>query len=525
MKRQVKAGIIIDNYPPTSWEKQILQSIRDAQHIELSFIIYLNNKKREVPDIGPGSEKIIKGSVTSQGMANDSTLTSIQGHTPDWILSLSKTRLNGGILTLPAWGVWTFRHLAERIPFSGDFLNRSGSTSVFLDSLEADGKVRPLMEGCISVNLHSYHRHMKKVEEITRGWATMVSEKWRYGLMEERHPLEIATSQSAVADKGRIFHTEMIWKAKRMKRKLFGYEYWNVGQAKQSLESILQGKGLEVEWFKQDRDLYYADPFLYHDGDKNKIIMEEVDYRSVKGFITEWSIVDDEISSEERATIHNGTHLSYPYIIRDKGELYCVPENSERGEVTLYKYEEKGWEQVQTILKNFSAVDSTIFNHEGRWWLFCTRGAGLNRDNEELHIFYADQLIGPWLPHKGNPVKVDVRSSRPAGAPFSHKGTLYRPAQDCSVTYGGAVVVNRIEKLSPFYFKEMSVSRIEPEKSGLYPDGVHTISVTDGMIVVDGKRTEYHVKHLLKKLYYYRPVPLEKVLTEPLTEMKKYQVE
>lgn len=525
MKRQVKAGMIIDNYPPTSWEKQIIQNIREDQHVELSFIIYFNHKKAGVSGGRPGNDTMIKGHATTQGRLDGSTLVSIESHTPDWILSLSKTRLKGEVLTLPAWGVWTFRHLSERIPFSLDFLNRSGSTSVFLDRLQADGKARPLMEGYISVSLHSYRRHMEKVEEVTRGWPAMVSEKWRDGLLEERHPLELVPSRPAVADKGRIFHTEMIWKAKRMKRKLFGYEYWNVGQTKQSLESMLEGKGLEVEWFKQGRDLYYADPFLYHDGGKHKIIMEEVDHRSVKGFITEWSIVDDTITSEERATIHNGTHLSYPYIIRDKGELYCIPENSERGEVTLYKYEEKGWGQGQTILKNFSAVDSTIFNHEGRWWLFCTRGAGLNRDNEELHIFYADQLTGPWLAHKGNPVKVDVRSSRPAGAPFSHKGSLYRPAQDCSVTYGGAIVVNRVEKLSPFYFKETSVSRIEPEKSGLYPDGVHTISVADGRIVVDGKRTEYHVKHLLKKLYYYRPVPLEKVLTEPLTEMKKYQVE
>jgi len=54
----------------------------------------------------------------------------------------------------------------------------------------------------------------------------------------------------------------------------------------------------------------------------------------------------------------------------------------------------------------------------------------------KLRVWFADDLLGSWCPHPGNPVKPDIRSARPAGTPFVHDGALYRPAQDCSRTYG-----------------------------------------------------------------------------------------
>ena len=62
----------------------------------------------------------------------------------------------------------------------------------------------------------------------------------------------------------------------------------------------------------------------------------------------------------------------------------------------------------------------------------------------DLHIWWSDDLFGQWRPHAANPVKIDARSARPAGTPFVHAGTLYRPAQDCSHTYGGAVAICRV---------------------------------------------------------------------------------
>ena len=118
-------------------------------------------------------------------------------------------------------------------------------------------------------------------------------------------------------------------------------------------------------------------------------------------------------------------------------------------------------------------IDPTIFQYEGRWWLFGTRAdAG---DNFKLFGWHADELTGPWRPHSANPLKTDIRSSRPAGPPFVHDGALYRPAQDCSTGYGAAVVVNRVLTLTPDAFEEEIVSRIAPDTGGRYPTGLHTL--------------------------------------------------
>src|SRR5439155_16783323 len=109
-----------------------------------------------------------------------------------------------------------------------------------------------------------------------------------------------------------------------------------------------------------------------------------------------------------------------------------------------------------------------------RWWLACTR-----RDvgeNMPLFVWHARSLEGPWEPHALNPVKADIRSSRPAGTPFVHRDILYRPAQDSSRMYGGGIVINRVLRLTPTEFKEEPAAAVEPFSEGPFPDGIHTLS-------------------------------------------------
>ena len=94
-------------------------------------------------------------------------------------------------------------------------------------------------------------------------------------------------------------------------------------------------------------------------------------------------------------------------------------------------------------------------------------------------------------PHALNPVKMDVRSARPAGTPFIHKGVLYRPAQDCSNAYGGRIAINRVNRLTATEFDEETVKFIEPFIDGPFPDGIHTLSAVGDITLVDGKRERF----------------------------------
>jgi hypothetical protein len=189
--------------------------------------------------------------------------------------------------------------------------------------------------------------------------------------------------------------------------------------------------------------------------------------------------------------IDTGTHASYPYLFQWDGQFWCVPETFQAQEVRLYRATEfpVEWELESVLIRGVAALDPTVLHHAGRWWLFCTDHK--TGPNSKLRIWHADHLTGPWLPHPLNPVKTDIRSSRPAGTPFVVDDILYRPAQDGSQTYGGRVTINRVNVLSETEFSEEVVATIGPLRQGPYRDGLHTISAIGDRTVVDARRDTF----------------------------------
>src|SRR6202022_4835217 len=115
------------------------------------------------------------------------------------------------------------------------------------------------------------------------------------------------------------------------------------------------------------------------------------------------------------------------------------------------------WVRESALFSAFDGVDTTLFPHAGRWWAFCTRYS--RGSTLALNAFFADSPRGPWSPHALNPIVVDVSSARPAGQPFTVDGTLYRPGQDCSESYGGGLAIARIDELTPAAYRETIVQR------------------------------------------------------------------
>ncbi len=99
-----------------------------------------------------------------------------------------------------------------------------------------------------------------------------------------------------------------------------------------------------------------------------------------------------------------------------------------------------------------------------------------------------------------NPVVVDVSCGRPAGRPFSADGVLYRPGQDCTRSYGGGLVIARIDELTPVTYRETVVRRRSADTFERYSSGVHTVGVTSDAIVLDGKHVTYDLRKVVWKL-------------------------
>jgi hypothetical protein len=271
--------------------------------------------------------------------------------------------------------------------------------------------------------------------------------------------------------------------------RLFSHEVWAIGLVD---EPLLPGRVLgKVQWIKNPPGRFWADPFgVEYDG-KLYVLCEEFDYISDRGVVTAISF-DKSLKVQRREVVLRSTaHMSYPFIVQHDGEIYCIPETYQARCVSLYRASEFPWHWVfvGNIIDEFAAVDSTLIFWQGRWWLFCS-----NQEmgpNDKLFVFYSTDLTTGWHAHSQNPVKIDVESSRPAGMPFVFDGHLYRPAQDCSKTYGGRVVLNKVELLTPHEFREAPSWVFEPDIEGPYSKGLHTVSRINGMYVIDGKRFRF----------------------------------
>lgn len=275
---------------------------------------------------------------------------------------------------------------------------------------------------------------------------------------------------------------------KRRYQEWFSYPIWNVGFSNKDIDEICrEGRLTEVAWLpKQNRYRSIADPFVLNGLDNITLLVENFDYRgSYKGKISKCMFSPGTDKYQLEDVLVRDWHLSYPFIFNHDGNYYCVPEMHEAQRSNLYRITEAGQlEFIRTLIEDVAVVDATLFLEDNTYWLFFTT----HGDQASLYAYHAKSLDGEWRPHAANPIKSDISSSRPAGPPYRRRGDLYRPGQDCSTSYGAAVVINKILELTPDRFREEVVCRIAPETPGEYPDGFHTINVLDGACVVDGKK-------------------------------------
>lgn len=238
------------------------------------------------------------------------------------------------------------------------------------------------------------------------------------------------------------------------------------------------------------RGHFYADPFLHrHDG-RLWLLVEDFIYARNKGNAVAIPWDQDGPAGPAVTMLDLDVHLSYPFIFEWNGDTYLMPESAAARRVSLYRARRfpDVWEHACDLLTGIKAVDATLHEHEGRWYLFanvCETAAASSCD--ELFLFSAPTPLGPFVPHPANPIVSDVRRARPAGKLFRHQGRLIRPAQDCARSYGNALVFNEVTALTPRHYQERPLGRLAPDwMPGL--QGCHTYVLEHGFEIVDGKQ-------------------------------------
>ncbi len=267
-------------------------------------------------------------------------------------------------------------------------------------------------------------------------------------------------------------------------RYLFEEARWDVAVTSASIDTFLADpKNVWLHWLARSTSEFLADPFVAGHGDgRARVLCETVD----AGVPSVVAIDLDDRFGSRKPMIASEDPTSYPYVFAVDDETWLLPEQHARRSLYAYRLNGKVEAIEEPIFHGIAAVDSTIVRHDGRWWLFC--GDADDAPNYALRIYWANHPSGPWTPHARNPAKIDIAGSRPAGTFFVLDGTLYRPAQDCTGRYGRAVVVQRVEVLTPDDFQETPVARIDAcsvQRAGAV--GVHTLSHGEGWIAIDAQ--------------------------------------
>jgi hypothetical protein len=235
-------------------------------------------------------------------------------------------------------------------------------------------------------------------------------------------------------------------------------------------------------------DRFYGDPFLFKKDGRTYLLFEEYPYPTAKGVISYVEIDENGRWNQPQLALERPYHLSYPFVFESDGEIYLIPETSANRTIELYRALDfpRRWALDRTLMTGVRAVDATVVQHHGKFWLFTCLGVGGASNAVELHLFHADALEGPWHPHRMNPVVSDVRHARPAGRLVHAGGELYRPAQDCSVRYGFAINFRRIKQLSEADYLEVPAGRLDPD---WLPGNLatHTIDCNEDFIVLDAR--------------------------------------
>ena len=516
--QRIRLGVL-SRAAPEEWQLECVRRLREAQGIESAFVASVGEDGRLLPGAHAAADAL-PPSVSAPRFGE--ILREL-----DCLLWLADDApVPASLVNVPAYGIWRF-HYGDWVHYRGgpggfwELHDGAVTSSAMLVRLTPDpDAVIALREGHLRTEV-SVGRNREQWHRLFVDWALQAVADVQHGrlVLFSKQPLIASRLRGAPGFLARSTCRVRTFarRVRSLLRDLFVHEQWNVGLIRAPIQSVLAGKRLSVEWFARPRrHEFLADPFgAIRDG-KLTVLCEYLDQRNPRGVIV---ASDERGSPASRSPVQIGpetsVHLSYPYLLEVDGKLLCVPETNEAREVALYEPLEfpNRWRKVVTLLRDRALVDATPFFFGGCWWLAASEVAAKGKTSE-LHLWWARELAGPWTAHAHNPVKVDVRSARPGGTPFVHDGVLYRPAQDCSSTYGRRIVVNRVLELTPERFEEETATVLEPDADGPCPAGLHTLSAVGDYTLIDGKRFLFVPQEFFRAVRFLgaaltRPRPLK----------------
>ena len=426
-------------------------------------------------------------------------LAKVEQHHPDVALYFGSQSLGGAALGIARYGVWKYDH-ADHVLYHGgppgfwELMERNLTTGAVLQVLdEAGGRVIYRSLGLTdhwslrrSLN-HSYWQSSSFVMRVL-------------GVLHKRGPSALTEACQSLPDKsysrpphsapGNLEVTALLIRfaaryCRRKLRHLFYFDQWIIAYKFEDAFDSLGRNFRDFRLLVPPKDRFWADPFAVQKGDSYFIFFEELPYATGRGRLCCVEVFPNGNIGQPTVVLERPYHLSYPFVFQWGGQHYMIPETSQARTIEMYRCNSfpGNWALETVLFRDINAVDTTLAEIDGRWWMFVSVGVEGVRDGFELNLFYAPSPLGPWTAHANNPVKADI-GARPAGKLVCRNGEWYRPSQSA---YGQSMSFHKILRLDPDVFLETEVARILPDWTE-HLNGTHTFDTEGGLTVIDGLR-------------------------------------
>ena len=535
----LRIGLLIDSFVQPKWVHKVIDEIQSSEIAEIVVVIkneatakpspgrwksYWRNRKYllyglyekiddrrvkvhpdafETTDIEPliADCAVIRVTPEMKGYCDwfpDNTIEEIRKFDLDVAFSIGFRILKGDVLKIARNGVWSYHH-------GDNLVNRGGPAGFWevMDGTPVTGSILQILtedldNGCVIYRSWSptSDRFSVKANRNNLFWKSSAFVMRKLKELAEGNPHCPVENQLYRPYSNRLFrmptNRELLPRLLRLgamyvagkARSLFTSEQWALAYRFRSGPGDANNTLYRFKSLSPPKDRFWADPFVIKAGDHYYVFIEEYRYEAAKGHISVLELGPKGIVSGPTKVLERGYHLSYPFVFEWNNNYYMVPESAANKAVELYRstkfpYE---WELEKVLMGGVRAKDATLAEVNGTWWMFASIAEHSIPD--ELYLFYAATPLGPWQPHPRNPVKSDVRSSRPAGGLFNWNGALYRPAQNSAGSYGYGMTINKVTRIDREAYEEEEVSNVLPNwRKDLR--GTHTLSIAGDLTVID----------------------------------------
>ncbi len=530
MNRKLKIGIIINSVQLPAWIYRVIEKIACSDFSEINLVIFNTGKVEDDKrgrslfyklhlktdrfisrhridfDKITDASGILRGISMIAGMKDDSdtsSLLEISRYKLDIIINFALKKPVRAKIPLSLYGIWNYQPEQQdkyQNPSNGywELINKIPERMVVVKSTDPYSRYEtilfrssiPASFSSIHLNLdHAYNlgalfipRIIKGICEQGSGYlnnlvARNASDTGKHNITTPSAPSNLLALRNML----KVYWRYVFNKALYLER-----QNWFIAFQKQDDPMInMHGKFTSLI---PSGDRFWADPFVICKDKKNWVFIEELMFETNKGHISVLELDEQGKIMGVSKVLEKDYHMSYPFLFEYNHQYYMIPETAENRTVQLYQCEQfpNRWKFVMNLMENKAAMDTTVFFHNNRWWLFAAENKS-SRFPEylELFLYYSSDIFtANWTPHPANPIVSDIRNARPAGKIFIHNNKIYRPSQDCSGLYGKAYNVNQITNLSETSFEEVLILRKEADWDSRLK-GTHTFNFDKDMLVVD----------------------------------------